>query len=142
MFMIRINHRYSLDPSEVELTAIRAQGPGGQAVNKVNSAIHLRFDVNGSSLPDWIKAKLLGLSDSRLTKDGAIIIKANEHRSQSANKEAATKRLAALIRDAIKVEKRRIPTRPSRGAVRRRLDAKSNRSWIKAARRKPSLDHD
>lgn len=140
--MIRINHRYSLDPSEVELTAIRAQGPGGQAVNKVNSAIHLRFDIGGSSLPDWIKTKLLALPDSRLTKDGAIVIKANEHRSQSANKDAATRRLAALIRDAIKVEKKRIPTRPSRGAVRRRLEAKSNRSGIKAGRRKPDLNPD
>lgn len=137
--MIRISNTISIPLSEIEMVAIRAQGPGGQNVNKVSSAIHLRFDVAASSLPDYAKAKVLALSDSRLTKDGVIVLKANERRTQPANKQAAQRRLAQMIREALVVQKRRIPTRPSRGAVRRRLEAKTNRSTIKANRRKPEL---
>lgn len=119
---------------------MRAQGPGGQNVNKVSSAIHLRFDITASSLPDTAKSKLLALNDSRITKGGIIVIKANEHRQQARNKDAALSRLKTLIREAIFVPRRRIATRPSRGAVKRRLEAKANRSQIKSNRKKPLLD--
>ena len=136
---IVITQRVSIPVYEIELNAIRAQGPGGQNVNKVSSAIHLRFDVAASSMPGFAKAKILALADSRITKEGVVVLKANEHRTQSANKAAAYRRLQQMLAQALHVQKRRIPTRPTRGAVTRRLDGKANRGSIKKNRQKPTL---
>ncbi len=124
----------TLTPDDVEFTALRAQGPGGQNVNKVSSAVQLRFDVGASRLPDWLKTRLLSMADRRLTQDGVIVIKAQTERSQERNKADALARLQALVDAASHVPAVRRATRPTRASQRRRLDAKSQRSGVKALR--------
>ena len=125
-----------VDESEVEVSAVRAQGAGGQNVNKVSSAIHLRFDVASSSLPDAVKARLLALHDRRLSEEGVVVIKAQRHRSQELNRRDALERLNALVARAAQVQPVRKPTRPTLASKRRRLEAKGARAEVKAGRAK------
>ena len=130
--------KFLVDEREVEFNAIRAQGAGGQNVNKVSSAIHLRFDVNASSLPEEIKARLLALSDSRLTLEGVIVLKAQQHRTQEMNRADALARLQQIVDDVSNPPKPRRATKPTYGSRQRRLEGKSQRSDIKNLRGKVS----
>jgi len=130
--------RCTVPPEEVTFTAIRAQGAGGQNVNKVSNAVHLRFDIQASSLPDAVKARLLAWADGRITSEGVVVIKAQEHRSLPMNQADALARLQALVDEAAHVPKARRATKPTRGSQRRRLEGKAIRGLIKAGRGKPS----
>ena len=130
--------RFPVDEREVEFSAIRAQGAGGQNVNKVSSAIHLRFDINTSSLPDAVKARLLALNDSRITQEGVFVLKAQQHRTQEMNRSDAMDRLQEVIDSVSSPPRIRRATKPTYGSKQRRLEGKSQRSDIKASRGKVS----
>lgn len=131
-----ISSSVSIPDDELDFSAIRAQGAGGQNVNKVSSAIHLRFDIRASSLPEFYKERLLALSDSRITKDGIIVIKAQQFRTQEKNRDDALARLKELILAATVVHKKRRPTKPSKSARAKRVDSKTKRGATKALRGK------
>ncbi|HIZ51160.1 MAG TPA: aminoacyl-tRNA hydrolase [Candidatus Pseudomonas excrementavium] len=132
--MIQLSPTVALDENELEFTAIRAQGAGGQNVNKVSSAIHLRFDIQASSLPDFYKERLLQFKDQRISKEGVVVIKAQQHRTQEKNRDDAIARLVQLIQEATVVEKPRRPTKATKSSQKRRMDSKTQRGKIKALR--------
>ncbi|MBD2297465.1 alternative ribosome rescue aminoacyl-tRNA hydrolase ArfB [Nostoc sp. FACHB-190] len=133
--MLQIKNKIIIPDSELEISAIRSQGAGGQNVNKVATAIHLRFDIEASSLPVFYKQQLLKLNDRRITQDGVVVIKAQEHRSQEQNREEALQRLKQLILSAVVLPEIRKPTKPTRSSQKKRLDSKTKRSQIKSTRR-------